>query len=119
MENLEIRELVANLGSNDDSLRKMAAFKLQSVIGDPSFADMFIVEDGLPSLRLLTLEASGNTLAYGLTSLTRLLDLDQGWEIVREDLIDRVIEGEILLGACAQLTGVSDSSSKSFHPTPW
>lgn len=91
MENIEIRELVASLGSDDDSLRKMAAFKLQSIISDPSFADMFIAEGGLPNLRLLTLEASGNTLAYGLTSLTRLLDLDQGWEIIRPDLIDRVM----------------------------
>jgi len=91
MENEEIHKLVEDLGSRDDSVRKMAAFKLQSVIGDPSFADMFIAEGGLPSLRLLTLEASGNTLAYGLTSLTRLLDLDQGWEIIRPDLIDRVI----------------------------
>lgn len=91
MEHEEIHKLIRDLGSQDDSLRKMAAFKLQSIIGDPSFADMFIAEGGLPNLRLLTLEASGNTLAYGLTSLTRLLDLDQGWEIIRPDLIDRVI----------------------------
>lgn len=118
MENGEVHELVSSLGSDDDSLRKMAAFKLQSVIGDPSFADMFIVEGGLPNLRMLTLESAGNTLAYGLTSLTRLLELDQGWEIVRPDLIDRVMLKPSVNGSIS-LTSVSGSSSRSLLLTPW
>lgn len=90
MEASEISELVERLGKEEDSVRKMAAFKLQSAIGDPSFADVFIAEGGLPKLQHLCLRAMGNTLAYSLTSLSKLLELDQGWEQITPDLIERV-----------------------------
>ncbi|KAK8197618.1 ELMO/CED-12 family-domain-containing protein [Phyllosticta capitalensis] len=90
MENVDISDLVERLGSDDDSGRKMAAFKLQSVIGDPSFADVFEAEGGLPKLRYLCLHAHGNTLAYALTSFSRLLELDKGWDFVNQDLIERL-----------------------------
>ena len=90
MENLNVSELVERLGSDEDAVRKMAVFKLQSNIGDPSFADIFIQEGGLTKLRYLTLQASGNTLAYSLTSLSRLLEVDKGWEYINQDLVERV-----------------------------
>jgi len=90
MDSVNVSELVARLGADDESLRKMAVFKLQSAIGDPSFADVFLYEGGLPKLRALALHATGNTLAYGLTSLARLLELDKGWDHVTDDLVARV-----------------------------
>jgi engulfment/cell motility protein 1 len=90
MENINISELVQRLGSDEDSVRKMAVFKLQSAIGDPSFADVFIMEEGLPRLSYLTLTSNGNTLAYALTSFSRLLELDKGWDYVNSELIERV-----------------------------
>lgn len=90
METVNIAELVERLGSDEDAVRKMAVFKLQSNIGDPSFADIFIAEGGLVRLRYLTLHASGNTLAYSLTSFSRLLDVDKGWECVDQELVERV-----------------------------
>ncbi|ORY09466.1 ELMO/CED-12 family-domain-containing protein [Clohesyomyces aquaticus] len=92
MDNLNVRELVERLSSDEESVRKMAVFKLQSAIGDPSFADVFINEGGLPKLRFLALHSTGNTLAYCLTSLSRLLELDKGWDHVTDDLIRRVVE---------------------------
>ncbi|KAI9877053.1 MAG: hypothetical protein M1830_004926 [Pleopsidium flavum] len=92
MESINVAELVKRLGSDEDAVRKMAAFKLQSSIGDPSFADLFILEGGLIKLQFLTLHATGNTLAYSLTSFSRLLDLDMGWEYVHQDLVERVVE---------------------------
>lgn len=89
MEN-NVSELVGRLGSQEDAVRKMAVFKLQSNIGDPSFADVFITEGGLARLRYLTLNASGNTLAYSLTSFARLLEVDKGWECVDQELVERV-----------------------------
>ncbi|KAJ5742133.1 Engulfment/cell motility ELMO [Penicillium manginii] len=97
MENVNVAELVERLGSDEDAVRKMAVFKLQGNIGDPSFADLFIAEGGLTRLRYLTLHASGNTLAYSLTSFSRLLDVDKGWECVDVELVERVIN--ILRGA--------------------
>lgn len=90
MENINISELVERLGSDEDAVRKMAVFKLQSNIGDPSFADIFISEGGLTKLKHLAMTASGNTLAYSLTSFARLLEVDKGWEFVETDLIERV-----------------------------
>ena len=90
MDNLNVAQLVERLGSDEESVRKMAVFKLQNAIGDPSFADVFIHEGGLPKLRFLALHSTGNTLAYGLTSLSRLLELDKGWDHVTDDLIKRV-----------------------------
>lgn len=90
MDNISVSELVERLSSDEESIRKMAVFKLQSAIGDPSFADVFIYEGGLPKLRFLALHSTGNTLAYCLTSFSRLLELDKGWDHVTDDLIKRV-----------------------------
>ena len=90
MENINVPELIASLGSRDDSVRKMAAFRLQNNIVDPSFADTFISDGGLSKLKALALNASGNTLAYSLASFSKLLELDQGWDLMDSDLTERV-----------------------------
>ncbi|KAL4802637.1 ELMO/CED-12 family-domain-containing protein [Aspergillus unguis] len=115
-----ISELVDRLGSEEDAVRKMAVFKLQSSIGDPSFADVFIAEDGLIRLRYLTLHASGNTLAYSLTSFARLLEVDKGWECVDQELVERVVElivthplVNILRGAMSILVSVVSHPSSA------
>ncbi len=90
MDSINVSELVERLGSDEDAVRKMAVFKLQSNIGDPSFADVFILEGGLKKLNYLILHATGNTLAYSLTSFSRLLEVDKGWEHVNQDLVMRV-----------------------------
>lgn len=87
---VNIPQAVKALGSEEDSVRKLAAFKLQSSVGDPSFADVFISEGGLPKLRQLVLQGSGNTLAYSLTAFSKLLEVDKGWDGVDQDLVTRV-----------------------------
>lgn len=85
-----ISELIERLSNDEDAVKKMAVFKLQSNIGDPSFAEAFIHQGGLNQLKRLAIMANGNTLAYSLTSFSRLLELDKGWEAVGPDLIERV-----------------------------
>lgn len=102
MDNVDVADLVERLGSDEDAARKMAVFKLQSSIGDPSFADLFITEGGLTRLRYLTLHASGNTLAYSLTSFARLLEVDKGWESIDQELVERV--GFAVIGKLHSLT---------------
>jgi engulfment/cell motility protein 1 len=92
MDGSDVAELVARLGADEESVRKMAVFKLQNAIGDPSFADVFISDGGLPKLRYLALHSTGNTLAYCLTSLARLLELDKGWDHVTDELIARIVD---------------------------
>lgn len=121
MESINVSELVERLGSDEDPVRKMAVFKLQSNIGDPSFADIFILEGGLAKLRYLTMNASGNTLAYSLTSFSRLLEVDKGWEYVNQDLVERVRRprGAISLPSSHPMTGRRACSHPSTrqHPT--
>jgi engulfment and cell motility protein 1 len=116
-----IPDLVSRLGSEEDAVRKMAAFKLQSNVGDPSFAEQFIAAGGLPPLKYLIMEASGNTLAYSLSSFARLLDVDvEGtWWVVDEGVVKRVVElvvchplVNILRGAMAILVSIV---SRPFH----
>ena len=100
MESINVSELVERLGSEEDPIRKMAVFKLQSNVGDPSFADVFILEGGLSRLRHLVLHATGNTLAYSLTSFARLLEVDKGWQCVDPELIEKVRTSASSHAAC-------------------
>lgn len=84
-----LSNLLTGLFSHEDASRKMAAFKLQSLINDPSFAEHFVVSGGLPRLRSLILESNGNTLAYSLASFARLLEVDQGWEAVNDQVVEK------------------------------
>lgn len=90
MDSVSVFEIIQSLGSEDDGVRKKAAFRLQSLIGDPSFTDNFILEGGLEQLQYLCKNATGNTLAYTLASYSNLLELDQGWDYVDKDIINRV-----------------------------
>lgn len=96
MDQAEIPALLSRLTSDEDAVRKMAVFKLQSSINDPSFADVFISSGGLIILRRLIMGTGGNTLAYSLQSLSRLLEVDMGWEIFEgptaADLVERIVE---------------------------
>ncbi|EPS40938.1 hypothetical protein H072_5181 [Dactylellina haptotyla CBS 200.50] len=87
-----VNEIIERLGNSEDAVRKMAAFKLQSNIADPSFAEMFIIQGGIIELRELAMNANGNTLAYSLTSFSRLLEVDKGWEYVTPELIARMVD---------------------------
>ncbi|KAL2444539.1 hypothetical protein ABEF95_017020 [Exophiala dermatitidis] len=114
-----LADLLASLSSNEDAGRKMAAFKLQSLINDPSFAERFVLAGGLPLLRTLILESHGNTLAYSLASFARLLEVDQGWEAVDDRVVEKVVElvvcqplVNILRGAMAILVSIV---SRPYH----
>ncbi|RAL66466.1 hypothetical protein DID88_006156 [Monilinia fructigena] len=96
MDQADIPSLLSRLNSDEDAMRKMAVFKLQSSINDPSFADVFISSGGLNVLRRLIMTTNANTLAYSLQSLSRLLEVDMGWEIFESpgagELVERVVE---------------------------
>ncbi|KAK8126478.1 ELMO/CED-12 family protein [Apiospora kogelbergensis] len=96
MDQADIPALLSRLASDEDAARKMAVFKLQSSINDPSFADVFISSGGLIILRRLIMGTGGNTLAYSLQSLSRLLEVDMGWDIFEGptagELVERIVE---------------------------
>ncbi|KAI2629783.1 ELMO/CED-12 family-domain-containing protein [Hypoxylon sp. NC1633] len=130
MDQADIPALMSRLASDEDAARKMAVFKLQSSINDPSFADVFISSGGLIILRRLIMSTGGNTLAYSLQSLSRLLEVDMGWDIFEgptaSDLVERVVElivmnplVNILRGAMSILVAlVSHSQSTTTRSRP-
>ncbi|KAI1737343.1 ELMO/CED-12 family-domain-containing protein [Xylaria scruposa] len=129
MDQAEIPALLSRLASDEDASRKMAVFKLQSSINDPSFADVFISSGGLIILRRLIMNSGGNTLAYSLQSLSRLLEVDMGWEIFDSptsgDLVDRVVElvvsnplVNILRGAMSILVALVSHAPPESTTTP-
>ncbi|KAK2030835.1 ELMO/CED-12 family protein [Colletotrichum zoysiae] len=129
MDQADIPALLSRLASDEDAARKMAVFKLQSSINDPAFADVFISSGGLVVLRRLIMSAGGNTLAYSLQSLTRLLEVDMGWEIFEGsssgDLVERIVElivtnplVNILRGAMSILVALVGHTQSSRPSTP-
>lgn len=95
MNNINLRspnmaDLLAGLASSEDATRKMAAFKLQTLTNDPAFAEHFCAQGGLPRLRDVILESSGNMLAYSLASFARLLEVDHGWDGVDSEVVQKV-----------------------------
>lgn len=86
----DVETLVSGLMSLSESTRKYAVFRLQSLLSDPDFADAFMQGDGLLALREAVMQTSGNTQAYALGSLDKLLELDMGWEGVDIHVIEKV-----------------------------
>lgn len=85
-----MENILTGLASQDDAARKMASFKLQSLISDPSYVEAFAAQGGLLRLRNVILDSSGNTLAYSLASFARILETDHGWDAVNTRLVQKV-----------------------------
>ncbi|KAK0842054.1 hypothetical protein LTS02_016624 [Friedmanniomyces endolithicus] len=87
----DVATLINGLVADNEGARKYAVFKLQSLLGDPSFADAFIEGDGLYALRQAVLETTGNMQAYAFGSLDALLELDMGWDMVDGAIIEKAV----------------------------
>lgn len=86
----DVRSIIAGITSDSESARKLSAYHLQSLVSDPAFAHAFVKAQGVPALKQVVLEDNGNALAYALGSLTRLLEMDLGWDRLSSDVIERV-----------------------------
>lgn len=88
----DVATLVSSLhaSQSSESARKYAVFKLKGLLCDPAFAHAFILHGGLPELRQMVLESTGNTQAYALGSLDALLELDLGWECCDGEVLEKV-----------------------------
>ena len=86
----DVRSIIVGIASDSESARKLSAYHLQSLVSDAAFARAFVQAQGVPALKQVVLEDSGNALAYALGSLTRLLEMDLGWDHLSSDVIERV-----------------------------
>lgn len=94
---MDVATIVNGMNSDSESSRKLAAFHLQSLLADPDFVDAFVQGDGMPALNTMVLRENGNTLAYAMGSLNRILELDFGWEQVGIEVAERVRVFHIIL----------------------
>ena len=92
---LEAAETVEKLSSRDDRLVKQAAHALKGFVREPIFVREFIARGGLNELVGVIDTASGNTLAYALTSLLTLMDLESGWDGIDARLIRKVRQSKL------------------------
>jgi engulfment/cell motility protein 1 len=92
----DVAMLIAGLMSENESSQKYAVFRLQSLLVDSDFSDIFIRVDGLEPLRQAVLDTTGNTQAYALGSLNVLLDQGLAWEVCDEEILEAVCYLEML-----------------------
>ena len=93
----DVAMLIAGLMSENESSQKYAVFRLQSLLVDPEFADIFVRVDGLEPLRQAVLDTTGNTQAYSLGSLNVLLEQGMAWECCDEEVLEAVRDWEMPL----------------------
>jgi engulfment/cell motility protein 1 len=86
----DVAMLIAGLMSENESSQKYAVFRLQSLLVDSEFADIFVRVDGLEPLRQAVLDTTGNTQAYSLGSLNVLLEQGLAWECCDEEVLETV-----------------------------
>ncbi|KAG5637290.1 hypothetical protein H0H81_005085 [Sphagnurus paluster] len=99
----EARETVKKLTLRDDKNFKLALFSLQKFIREEQFAQEFITYNGLNELVSVIHESNGNTLAYALTAMQNLMELDYGWETLDDNFILKVVQ---ILSSPASLINV-------------
>lgn len=60
---------------------------------EDAFVNEFLARNGVAALAAVIQQANGNTLAYALSAMQSLLDLDEGWENLMSDFTTRVSAG--------------------------
>ncbi|GAA5840995.1 hypothetical protein JCM11251_006778 [Rhodosporidiobolus azoricus] len=90
---IEAVEMVEKLHSTEASVVKLATFSLRTLIQEPAFLAEFIARGGLEALQDVIRRTGGNTLAYSLLSLQRLVELDEnGWTGLERGFVARIVE---------------------------
>ncbi len=84
--------VLSALNSPEEATRKFAAFRLQTAVGNPSFAEEFIGGGGAEIVRHIITTARGTTLSHTLQALANLLDNEQGWEIFETSGVNEFVE---------------------------
>ncbi|KAG5353825.1 hypothetical protein C0989_001942 [Termitomyces sp. Mn162] len=92
----EAREIVAKLSQRTERTLRLTLFTLQKFIRiiyqEEQFAQEFIDHNGLRGLVSVIDESNGNTLAYALTAMQNLMELDYGWATLDDKFIFKVVQ---------------------------
>lgn len=105
---IEAMEMVDKLPLKDEKGR-LAAFHLQKYIREAEFAREFLAGGGLRQLVQVIMTSHGNILAYALTAMQNLLELDYGWSNLGEDFIAaivRILASQQPINVCRPATAI-------------
>ncbi|KAF8966320.1 ELMO/CED-12 family-domain-containing protein [Flammula alnicola] len=106
----EARETAEKLNNRSDKNLKLILFSLQKYIREEAFAHEFLDHNGLNELVQVIFTATGNTLAYALTAMQNLMELDYGWSNLSEDFILIVVQilasPQSLINVCRPATAI-------------
>ncbi|PFH51834.1 hypothetical protein AMATHDRAFT_2737 [Amanita thiersii Skay4041] len=106
----EARETAEKLGNINDRSLKKTLFSLQRFIREEQFAKEFLNRGGLSSLVEVIHSTTGNTLAYALTAMQNLMDLDYGWSQLDDIFISKVVQilssPNSLINVCRPATAI-------------
>ncbi|KAG6891187.1 hypothetical protein C0995_008439 [Termitomyces sp. Mi166 len=106
----EAREIAIKLSQKNERNLRLTLFTLQKFIRvwslyfstftlpkrttsqEEQFAQEFIDHNGLQELVSVIYESNGNTLAYALTAMQNLMELDYGWATLDEEFIFKIVQ---------------------------
>ncbi|KAI5999373.1 ELMO/CED-12 family-domain-containing protein [Pisolithus orientalis] len=107
---IEAAGIVAKLSLREEKSLRMSLFSLQRFIKEEKFAQEFLDRDGLRELVDVIETAHGNTLAYALTAMQNLMDLDYGWSTLDDSFIFKVVQilssPNSLINVCRPATAI-------------
>ncbi|KAL1733972.1 ELMO/CED-12 family-domain-containing protein [Schizophyllum commune] len=106
----EARDIAHKLSERDDKNLKFSLFSLQKHIKEEDFAHEFINSGGVMYLVETIYATHGNTLAYALTAMQNLMELDYGWDTLDEHFIYKVVQilssPQSLINVCRPATAI-------------
>ncbi|KAG6832265.1 hypothetical protein H0H87_002161 [Tephrocybe sp. NHM501043] len=88
----EARETVDKLSQKNEKNLRFTLFSLQKFIREEQFAQEFINYNGLRELVSVIYDSNGNTLAYALSAMQNLMELDYGWATLDDEFIFQVVQ---------------------------
>ncbi|KAH9013264.1 ELMO/CED-12 family-domain-containing protein [Lactarius pseudohatsudake] len=107
---VEAQEIYDKLLRREETSFRLALFSLQRYLREEDFANEFLKRDGVNTLVNVITSSHGNTLAYALTAMKNLMDLEYGWAALDSSFIFKVVQiiasPQSLINVCRPATAI-------------
>ncbi|KAI0272362.1 hypothetical protein BC834DRAFT_966403 [Gloeopeniophorella convolvens] len=107
---VEAQEIYEKLLLREEKSFRMALFSLQRLLREEEFANEFLKRDGVRVLADVIATSHGNALAYALTAMKNLMDLEYGWAMLDNAFIFKVVQilssPQSLINVCRPATAI-------------
>ncbi|KAL4250206.1 ELMO/CED-12 family-domain-containing protein [Abortiporus biennis] len=113
---IEAAEIVERLAARDARLG-LTLTSLRKFIREEQFANEFLSRDGLHELISVINDSHGNVLAYALTAMQNLMELDHGWSNLSDSPATAILK-KLVEADPANAPGTHIASSSRAPPIP-